>query len=459
MTFPTTLPGLTATNPTSGDTLATGPHHTLHGDERVSIDALAAKVGIDSSAVTTSHDYKIAFLQAKGTDVASSSTTNIGAATGTFLDVTGTVTITAFDTVAAGTDRIVRFTGALILTHNGTSLILPGSANITTVANDTAHFRSLGSGNWICIGYKRSAGIVYSVFGVSNGAVTIPSAQVADSTSAGGNTRGASAVDWQTSRGSANQVASGDYSTIAGGRNSRVSGTDSSSTGPSNTVIGGSSHAISESATIGSSANNCGIIGGYLNTISNVGTGCFGSGILAGESNLIQDPASGSGDAQHSVALGGKLGWARYACQAVIGDSFSSKAGAGQWSRVLLKVITTTNTQTVLVSGASGRNLIMENSSMWHFVARITAKRTDATGENSGWEIRGLISRDANAASTAIVGSITTTLIGQDAAASAYAVTAVANTTTGGPQFKVTGENSKTIRWFCDVEFNEIING
>jgi hypothetical protein len=91
---------------------------------------------------------------AKGADIASATTTDIGAATGEFVDITGTTTITGLGTIAAGIERTVRFTGALTLTHNATSLILPGGANITTAANDTAIFRSLGSGNWICVSYK-----------------------------------------------------------------------------------------------------------------------------------------------------------------------------------------------------------------------------------------------------------------------------------------------------------------
>lgn len=95
---------------------------------------------------------------AKGSDIASASTTDIGAATGEFIDVTGTTTITALGTIAAGIVRTVRFTGALTLTHNATSLILPGSANITTANGDVAMFRSLGSGNWKCVGYLKQDG-------------------------------------------------------------------------------------------------------------------------------------------------------------------------------------------------------------------------------------------------------------------------------------------------------------
>lgn len=99
-----------------------------------------------------------AINEAKGSDIASATTTDIGAATGNFVDVTGTTTITGLGTVQAGTRRKVRFTGALTLTHHATALILPTGANITTAAGDTADFISLGSGNWVCTNYQRKDG-------------------------------------------------------------------------------------------------------------------------------------------------------------------------------------------------------------------------------------------------------------------------------------------------------------
>jgi hypothetical protein len=111
---------------------------------------------------------------AKGSDIASATTTDIGAATAEFVDVTGTTTITGLGTIAAGIVRAVRFTGALTLTHNGTSLILPGGANITTAANDTAIFRSLGSGNWLCIGYKRQSGLPIVLGGTAPADISVP---------------------------------------------------------------------------------------------------------------------------------------------------------------------------------------------------------------------------------------------------------------------------------------------
>ena len=104
-----------------------------------------------------------ALNEAKGADIASASTTDIGAATGNYVDVTGTTTITALGTVQAGTQRKVRFTGALTLTYNATSLILPGAVDITTAAGDVADFVSLGGGNWRCTAYTPIAGIVGSI--------------------------------------------------------------------------------------------------------------------------------------------------------------------------------------------------------------------------------------------------------------------------------------------------------
>lgn len=97
------------------------------------------------------------------TDVASAGTTDLGAETTAAIRVTGTTTITSFGTVAAGTLRTVYFADALTLTYNGTSLILPGAANITTAAGDSLVAQSLGSGNWKVIAYQRQNGTPLAV--------------------------------------------------------------------------------------------------------------------------------------------------------------------------------------------------------------------------------------------------------------------------------------------------------
>ena len=100
--------------------------------------------------------------------IASAATTNIGAAASNSVRITGTTTITSLGTIAAGASRTVTFTGALTLTHNATSLILPGGANITTAAGDVAEFESLGSGNWRCTSYQKANGQAVSVSPLPN---------------------------------------------------------------------------------------------------------------------------------------------------------------------------------------------------------------------------------------------------------------------------------------------------
>jgi len=75
--------------------------------------------------------------QSKPVDLASAATTDIGAQASQILTITGTTAITSFGTNYNG-PRFLVFSGALTLTHNATSLILPGGANITTAAGDCA---------------------------------------------------------------------------------------------------------------------------------------------------------------------------------------------------------------------------------------------------------------------------------------------------------------------------------
>jgi hypothetical protein len=112
---------------------------------------LARTGGTLTGATTASATFNMsgaAFNEAHGADIASATTTDIGAATGNFVKVTGTTTITGLGTVQAGTRRVVEFTGILTLTHNGTSLILPTAANITTAAGDVATFGPLALRSW-----------------------------------------------------------------------------------------------------------------------------------------------------------------------------------------------------------------------------------------------------------------------------------------------------------------------
>jgi hypothetical protein len=92
----------------------------------------------------------------KGSDIASASAVAVGnEEAGAYRDVTGTTGVTSIAARNAGQVVRLQFDGALTITHNGTSLIMPGASDYVTVAGDVLEFMSEGSGNWRYIGGSR----------------------------------------------------------------------------------------------------------------------------------------------------------------------------------------------------------------------------------------------------------------------------------------------------------------
>ncbi|SFM08980.1 tail fiber domain-containing protein [Pelosinus propionicus] len=87
--------------------------------------------------------------------LASAATIDIGAATGNFINITGTVSpVTSFGTPPTdGTRRILRFASSGVVIVHSATLILPGSTDIRTVAGDmlTMVYRD---GVWRCASYQ-----------------------------------------------------------------------------------------------------------------------------------------------------------------------------------------------------------------------------------------------------------------------------------------------------------------
>lgn len=137
-----------------------------------------------------------------GATIASATTTDLNGATGDFVSVSGTTTITGLGTCSAGRSVTIRFTGTLLLTHNATSLILPGAGNITTVANDCGVFRSLGSGNWICVSYSPA-----TASGITSSSTTVFTNKSID---LGTNTVTGTTAQFNTAN------SDGDFATLAG---------------------------------------------------------------------------------------------------------------------------------------------------------------------------------------------------------------------------------------------------
>lgn len=310
---------------------------------------------------------------------------------------------------ASGTDTQVQFNdgGAFGadagLTYNKTTdaLSVTGSVIVPIVA-------AASSGN---------VNLILSPIGT--GAIQ---SQIADNTATGGNARGQYAVDLQRIRTAATQVASGNYSFVAGQTNT-ASGAHSFAAGQGNTASG------SWTCSIG---------------IANIVSG--GASFAAGAEN----EASGS----QSTALGNRA-LARFQAQVAMGARiFDPGAGKSQYNIFIVGATTTNETPTALRSFGS-ENITLQNNSAMRFNILVIATVTGG-GNTSGWDLRGVIKRGANAASTALVGTVTTTLVGQDAGASGWAIAATANTTTGGLTITATGQAGTTIRWVATVECAEV---
>jgi len=120
----------------------------------------------------TGHSLRWEQLFSQGTiaNLASATATDIGAQNTSFLNITGTTTITGFGTNYNG-PRYLVFAGILTLTHSAT-LVCPGAANITTAANDSAIAIPI-SGGWQIVAYQKASGLPVSTTGlVSAGLAT-----------------------------------------------------------------------------------------------------------------------------------------------------------------------------------------------------------------------------------------------------------------------------------------------
>lgn len=107
----------------------------------------------------------LASLWQRGTDIASATTLSLPATGGGVFNVTGTgtTTINGISTGQGGRCLKLRFAGSWTLTHNATSFILPGAANITTSAGDCAEFindaaTDASGSNWRCFNYEKADG-------------------------------------------------------------------------------------------------------------------------------------------------------------------------------------------------------------------------------------------------------------------------------------------------------------
>lgn len=130
----------------AGETILAEQHNDPLEDLEQDMNTVRPIVAGGTGADTAVEAMDALFVAAA--NIASAATVNLAASTGHYVNITGTTTITAFGTLAAGNFRFLKFAGALTLTYNATSLILSGGADVITVAGNIALAVSEGGGNW-----------------------------------------------------------------------------------------------------------------------------------------------------------------------------------------------------------------------------------------------------------------------------------------------------------------------
>jgi hypothetical protein len=426
--------------------------------------ALDAKLALAGGSLTG------ALNEAKGADIASGGTTNIASATGNFVHITGTSAITGFGTAQAGTRRVLVFDGALLLTHNATSLILPTAANINTVAGDTATMVSEGSGNWRCTSYQRKDGTSLASGGgsltnfteavntatpnasvpvasltVNNGAtnadmVLAPKGggaylrQVPDNTTTGGNKRGFGALDFQRSRSAAAQVASGADAVI-------LASVNSTAAGDRGVVLASSAGSASNTGTAAiaatsSTASGSGAVVIASNTSTASGTNSFATG--------NNTTASGS----NSIAHGANADTRSIQNARAFGSGIAGKQGL----EVNLNAATTNATPTVLTCSSSAtpsatNQLVLPSNRSAYVTLKLVARQSAGTGtvgDSAAWNLRVLVKNIAGTMS--IVGLPPVAAEFADTGATTWAISLSVNNTLKTLEVTFTGEASKTIQ-------------
>ena len=255
----------------------------------------------------------------------------------------------------------------------------------------------------------------------------------------GGNARGAGAVDLQTVRAAAGQVASGDNAVIGGGYNNTASGYYS-------TISGGRDNAVSDSgATIG---------GGFSNTVDSSGATISGgdTNTASGYYSTVSGGRVNAATADYSTICGGRNAKAdKYGQRAHASGMFAAQ-GDIQTSVLVARRSTTTATPAELFLDGSAARCTIAADTTWAFRIMVVARRTDADNESAAYEFVGCI--DNNAGVTALVGSVTTTVVAEDNVGWDCAVTA--DDTNDALIITVTGEAGKTIRWVARIELTEV---
>ena len=282
----------------------------------------------------------------------------------------------------------------------------------------------------------------------------------------GGNPRGANASDFQFVRDTINRVASGAKAFIGGGESNEASGVNVFiAAGKRNVVSGLSSMASGEYNEIsGEKSTACGsgnIISGNQSFTSGEGNHVNEyAGHAEGNGNVVNSVCShaeGSlnecnGAYSHAEGLCAKT-YNDYQHAKASWDFFGGEAkGEAQYTNIIARIETADANPWELLVGEEG-HIILMNDKMNAFRVMVVVT-DDNISDGAAYELKGLIRKRGTASSTALIGSVTKTVISETIPE--LDVNISADTVNGALKIEVTGQEEVVLRWVAFIEMVEV---
>lgn len=336
-------------------------------------------------------------------------------------------------TMAAATDNVVLVpsTNANTTLNSVRAIVIGPQTSYTGASNGILiGYSSSNSGAGVVIGAAASAGA--GVVG-TNGCVAIgPSATatfsnniaIGSSANSSGN-NGAIAIGPASAASNNNSTSVGANGCTASGSGSTAIGSGASSTGSGSLAISGNNAATSGGTgtiAIGSLANatpNCSVV-----------LGNFGTSDTVGEIVLASGRITNNGDRQTStITL-----WAN-TTNATVTEIGTNSGG----------------------NGAPDSFLVTVNNATYKYRCSLIGRNTTSVGNDYCQDFDFNLARDANAASTVLVGSVAFQSANTRGTTTGWAISVTADTTNGRPAIKVTGVAATNIHWVCTVQQTKVV--
>ena len=338
--------------------------------------------------------------------------------------------------------------GANTLTPSATSngVFFGGMAIGTGNTNAGNACLVVGSGNSIASGASLGGSLGCLVVGKANtmNATNSPTGNLVVGT---GNTVDS---DYAITFGRNNTHSGASYSIVGGSGNTLTSNADSSLViGEGQSVSGSYNCVVGFENEIGLNSN----VNAVFGEANILDSGAVGVAVV-GVGHSVGSATASQGDFSFVRGFGGDVRF--YGQRTLSGRQFSA-VGDAQTSEIILKCQTTSATPVEAVAGhssnTSGFNI--PNDSAGVFKITVIARNTGTNDDCAAYTLVGALDRNASAGTTALLGTVSKTVIHEDD--SNWDINATADTTDGGIQVLCTGAAGKNINWVCRMEMTEVV--